>query len=194
MAAQAHWRRQAAAPPAQAAASAAAQRQYLRFKTGDAQMGIVLEAIRELLEYQPLTTVPHMSPLLAGVLNLRGSAVPVLHLAHCLGLPTAAPQRRSCIILLQSATTPLDQIGILVDEVHAVVQISSDAIEAPPQLSALLPPGLLAGMVRETQGFTLLLEAGQLLAPPVLAQLCRASTAAVAAWPDSPSSSGEEHD
>ncbi len=157
-------------------------------------MGITLDAIRELLEYQPLTTLPRMSPLLAGVLNLRGNGVPVLNLAHCLGLPASPQQRRSCIIILQLATAaPASDIGILVDEVHAVEDIANDAIEAPPQLGKLLPPGLLAGMVREAQGFTLLLDAGQLLTPDVLSQLCQTAATAVAAAPDSPLP-GDKHD
>ncbi|WP_159879290.1 chemotaxis protein CheW [Aquitalea denitrificans] len=190
----AHWRKQADARQPDPSVPAAAQRQYLRFRIGERQMGITLDAIRELLEYQPLTTLPRMSPLLAGVLNLRGNGVPVLNLAHCLGLPASPQQRRSCIIILQLATAaPASDIGILVDEVHAVEDIANDAIEAPPQLGKLLPPGLLAGMVREAQGFTLLLDAGQLLTPDVLSQLCQTAATAVAAAPDSPLP-GDKHD
>lgn len=187
MAAHAHWRRPADASPAPPPPTAS-QQQYLRFRTGGEQLGITLDAIRELLEYQPLTTVPRMSPLLAGVLNLRGSGVPVLDLAHCLGLPVAPPQRRSCIIILQQAA-PAGDIGMLVDEVHAVEDIASDRMEAPPQLGRLFPPGLLAGMLRQTPGFTLLLDASQLLAPDVLSQLAEA----MAETPASPLA-GDGHD
>lgn len=190
----AHWRKQAEALPPLPAVPATAQRQYLRFRTGQEQMGITLDAIRELLEYQPLTTLPRMSPLLAGVLNLRGNGVPVLNLAHCLGLPTGPQQRRSCIIILQLATAmPASEIGILVDEVHTVEDIADDTIEAPPQLGKLLPRGLLAGMVREAQGFTLLLDAGQLLTPDVLSQLCQSAATTVADAPDS-TLPGDHHD
>lgn len=170
MGAQQHWRK-----PKQAAAAPPPLPQlvqYLRLRAGAHQLGISIDVVRELLEYQPLTSLPHMQPPLCGVLNLRGSGVPVIELAQCLGLPTAAPQRRSCIIILQLADSqPRQEIGMLVDEVYAVLELARSEIEAAPQLGGLLPEHFIAGLLREPQGFTVLLDASRLLALDELAGL-----------------------
>lgn len=180
MGAQQHWRKakQAAAalPPLPPLL------QYLRLRAGPQRLGIPIEVVRELLEYQPLTTLPNMPPPLCGMLNLRGSAVPVVDLAQCLGLPAAVPQRRSCIIILHLADClPSPEIGILVDEVYAVLELARSEIEAPPQLGGLLPEHCIAGLLREPQGFTVLLDARRLLSPDELARLALPPAAPVQA-------------
>lgn len=170
MGAQQHWRKAkhaAVAPPPQP------QRvQYLRLRAGPHQLAIAIDFVRELLEYQPLTTLPQMPPPLCGMLNLRGSGVPVIELAQCLGLPAATPQRRSCIIILHQADSqPAQEIGMLVDEVYAVLELACSEIEAAPQLGGLLPDHFIAGLLREPQGFTVLLDARRLLSLDELAHL-----------------------
>ncbi|RMC91540.1 purine-binding chemotaxis protein CheW [Aquitalea palustris] len=181
MGAQQHWRKAkqaAVAPPPPPSLL-----QYLRLRAGPHQLGLPIEVVRELLEYQPLTTLPNMPPPLCGMLNLRGSGVPVIELAQCLGLPAAAPQRRSCIIILQLADSqPSREIGILVDEVYAVLELARSEIEDAPQLGGLLPEHFIAGLLREAQGFTVLLDAKRLLSLDELARL--APAAVPSAQPD----------
>ncbi len=169
-------------------ATAQGDGQYLRFQLGAESFACDILQIREILEYHRPTAVPQMPAFVHGVMNLRGSVVPVIDLAQRLGRPASKVLRRSCIIILQQAA-PAGDIGMLVDEVHAVEDIASDRMEAPPQLGRLFPPGLLAGMLRQTPGFTLLLDASQLLAPDVLSQLAEA----MAETPASPLA-GDGHD
>ena len=159
-----HWRQSATPPRMQGTAPSATVLQCLRFRCASAKLGIFLHQVRELLEYQPLTPLPTMPAPFCGVLNLRGSAVPVIDLAQRLGLPPSPVQRRSCIIILQLAL-PLQirELGMLVDEVLRVEDIQHSDIEAAPVLEPLMSTGMLAGMLRETQGFTLLLDANRLL-------------------------------
>lgn len=148
--------------------------QCLRFRCATTRLGILLHQVRELLEYQPLTPFPTMPAPLCGVLNLRGSAVPIIDLAQRLGLPATVPQRRSCIIILQLAL-PLQirELGMLVDEVMMVEDIRRDDIEAAPALEPLMTTGMLADMIREPGGFTLLLDANRLLSSHTLGTLAR---------------------
>lgn len=170
-----HWRQTPATTThLQSPAPAEVALQYLRFRCADTRLGILLHQVRELLEYQPLTPFPTMPAPLCGLLNLRGSAVPIIDLAQRLGLPATEPQRRSCIIILQLAL-PLQirELGMLVDEVMMVEDIQRDDIETAPALEPLMSTGMLAGMVRETTGFTLLLDANRLLSSHTLGTLAR---------------------
>ncbi|NWK77039.1 chemotaxis protein CheW [Aquitalea sp. LB_tupeE] len=162
----------------QSDAPAEAMLQCLRFRCAATTLGILLHQVCELLEYQPLTPFPTMPAPLCGLLNLRGNAVPVIDLAQRLGLPATVPQRRSCIIILQLAL-PLQirELGMLVDEVLMVEDIQRQDIEAAPPLEPLMSTGMLAGMIRETTGFTLLLDANHLLSHHTLGRLAQDLTA-----------------
>jgi len=175
---QQHWRRHKAVEPVIAATPA--PQQYLHFRAGQHQLAIAISAVRELLEWQPLTLLPRMQPPLCGILNLRGSGIPVIDLAQCLNLSASQAQRRSCIIILQAGTASvLHHIGILVDEVYAVQDIALDDIEPAPVMGSLLPADFIAGMLREAQGFTILLQAERLLSADDLGRLLAQSDASL---------------
>ena len=170
-----HWRQTPATTThMQGNAPAEATLQCLRFRCAGTRLGILLHQVRELLEYQPLTPFPTMPSPLCGLLNLRGSAVPVIDLAQRLGFLATEPQRRSCIIILQLALPlQIHELGMLVDEVLMVEDIQRQDIEAAPALEPLMSTGMLAGMIRETAGFTLLLDANRLLGSHTLGTLAR---------------------
>ena len=152
-----YWRKQAAAQPAAGPAERIGQ--YLTFRLGEDAFGISILAVREILEYQPLTPVPRTPPYLRGVLNLRGAVVPVIDLALCFGQSATDVRRRTCIVIVDAPLPGQNRdIGVLVDEVHAVIDVAEDAIEPAPLLGRHVPADFIAGMARREQGFTVLLR------------------------------------
>ncbi|WP_348698931.1 chemotaxis protein CheW [Duganella fentianensis] len=149
-----------AQPQSQSSPSVAAgSAQYLSFMLGREMFAIGILAVREILEYLGVTPVPQMPPCISGVINLRGTAVPVLDLARRLERATGEITKRTCIIVVEvaSADGPF-VIGILVDAVNAVLDISAADIEAPPTFGAQVRAEMLQGIGKVQGRFVLLLN------------------------------------
>lgn len=146
-------------PPPQAASA-----QYLSFMLGQDMFAMGILAVREILEYAGVTPVPQMPPAISGVINLRGTAVPVLDLARRLERAPSAISKRTCIIVVEVAGEegPF-VIGILVDAVNAVLDIPGADIEPAPRFGAV-KADLLHGIGKVHGRFVLLLNVQHVIA------------------------------
>jgi chemotaxis signal transduction protein len=79
--------------------------------------------VREILQYQRPTTIPQMPAFIHGVMNLRGSVLPVIDLAQRLGHGAGKVLRRSCIVIVETAASSGQDLGLLVDAVHEVISL-----------------------------------------------------------------------
>lgn len=138
--------------------------QYLTFVLGQDAFAIGILHIKEILEYGQPTTVPLMPEFIRGVINLRGSVVPVIDLAARFGRPATRPSRRTCIVIVESGTQQQD-IGVIVDAVNEVVDIPPERIEPPPALGAGVSLEFMQGMgkVGEDGRFVIVLAADHVL-------------------------------
>ena len=103
---------------------ASAPSQFLSFLLGQDMFAIGILAVREILEYAGVTPVPQMPACISGVINLRGTAVPVLDLARRLERAPSPIGKRTCIIVVEvDSDDGAFVIGILVDAVNAVLDI-----------------------------------------------------------------------
>src|SRR5882757_11316013 len=120
------------APPA-----AGQTRQYLTFMLAGEVFAIGILAIKEIIEYASLTTVPMMPEYVRGVINLRGAVVPVLDLSVRFGKPASPVTKRTCIVIIEISTAGQRQdVGVVVDAVDSVLDIPPDQIEPPPAFGA----------------------------------------------------------
>jgi len=162
-----------------AVASAAAHlgpQQYLTFMLGGEVFAIGILAIREILEYTAPTQVPMMPAYLCGVINLRGAVVPVLDLSIRFGRPGSDPGKRTCIVIIEvAAGDELQQMGLLVDAVNAVVEIAPAQIEPPPAFGTRVRTDFILGMGMVEARFIILLDVRNLLAADELEQLADAA-------------------
>ncbi len=76
--------------------------QFLTFHLGEEMFAIGILSIREIIEYGQLTEVPLVPPFIRGVINLRGSVVPVIDLSVRFGRPACAVTKRSCIVIIET--------------------------------------------------------------------------------------------
>ena len=76
------------------------QRQYLTFFLADEQYAVGVLSVKEIIEYGVVTRVPTTPPYIRGVINLRGSVVPVVDLSVKFGLQECPVSRRTCIIIM----------------------------------------------------------------------------------------------
>jgi purine-binding chemotaxis protein CheW len=156
----------------QPAAVDAGPAQYLSFMLGQDMFAIGILAVREILEYAGVTPVPQMPPCISGVINLRGTAVPVLDLARRLERPSSAVSKRTCIIVVEvdSDDGPF-VIGILVDAVNAVLDIPATEIEPAPSFGAQVRAELLQGIGKVNGRFVLLLNVQHVVSASEIAAL-----------------------
>lgn len=111
--------------------------QLLTFRLGSSTYGVDILRVKEIRGFAPVTKIPHSPPHVLGVLNLRGSIVPILDLRVRFALPDAAISPLTVIIVLSLHTAAGQRdCGVVVDSVSDVVDIAPDAIKPAPQLHA----------------------------------------------------------
>ena len=157
-------------------ADSGSSRQYLAFTLNGEVFAIDILQIREIIEFGALTEVPMMPPTIRGVINLRGSVVPVIDLSARFGHARSEVGKRSCIVIVEVSEGDLrHDIGILVDAVSAVLEIPGSEIEPPPSFGARLRADFISGMGKVAGKFVILLNIGRVLSADEIALL--ASTA-----------------
>ncbi|SEO46279.1 purine-binding chemotaxis protein CheW [Duganella sp. CF517] len=156
-----------------------AEPQYLSFMLGQDMFAMGILAVREILEYAGVTPVPQMPPCISGVINLRGTAVPVLDLACRLEREPAPVSKRTCIIVVEvdgdGDTGGAFVIGILVDAVNAVLDIPPSEVEPAPSLGAQVRAEMLQGIGKVNGRFVLLLDVRRVASVGELAAIAPAA-------------------
>ncbi|RDU98223.1 chemotaxis protein CheW [Trinickia dinghuensis] len=161
---------QAAAPGAALALGEPAQ--YLTFMLSGETFAIGILAIKEIIEYAGLTEVPMMPACVRGVINLRGSVVPVVDLLARFGRTPSPVTKRTCIVIVETDVGgERHVIGAVVDAVNEVLEIAPGDIEPPPSFGARLRIEYIAGMGKVRGKFVILLDADRVLAIDELGSL-----------------------
>ena len=105
--------------------------QYLTFNLKAQRYGVPISTVREINRVSDITHVPQAPEFVVGVINLRGKVIPVVDLRLKFGMETAAHSRETCIIVIDGTD---GQIGMIVDSVSEVVDLTGPQIEPPPVL------------------------------------------------------------
>lgn len=148
-------------PVAQVAAEV---RQYLTFSLGGEMFAVGILNVKEIIEYGHLTEIPMMPAFIRGVINLRGAVVPVIDLAARFGGEPTQVGRRSCIIIVEVADGDMIQdVGVLVDSVSAVLDIPDTEIEPPPAFGARIRTDFIQGMGKIAGKFVIILNVQRVL-------------------------------
>ncbi len=108
-------------------------RQLITFRLGEQSFGLDIMAIREIRAWSPATRLPHVPTYVAGVVNLRGTVLPVIDLAARLGWGAADPTDRHVIIVVQIG----NQLrGLIVDAVSDIVTAQDEDMQPAPATGA----------------------------------------------------------
>ena len=151
-------------------AAGSTQAQYLTFMLGTEMFAVGILAVKEIIEYDRLTTVPMMPRHVRGVINLRGAVVPVLDLAARFGRPASEIGRRTCIVITEIMLAGEAQVvGLLVDAVNEVLDIAHADVQPAPSFGTQVRGEFIAGMVKMQQGFVILLAVEHLFQEEIAA-------------------------
>jgi purine-binding chemotaxis protein CheW len=145
--------------------------QFLTFMLSDETYGINILDIKEIIEYGNLTPVPMMPKFIAGVINLRGSVVPVINLKLRFGDNSSDIGKRTSIVIIEvgdddSNTT---EIGVVVDIVNEVIELAESSIEPAPSFGTRLRADFIKGMGKIGEQFLILLDVDHVLSLEELA-------------------------
>jgi purine-binding chemotaxis protein CheW len=112
-------------------ASSGAGREIVAFRIGHQEFAVDITSVREIRGWTPETVLPHTPAYVRGVINLRGTVLPILDLATRLGLPPTCPTARHVIILVQVGPHTL---GLLVDAVSDILSAGEDSVRPTPEI------------------------------------------------------------
>jgi purine-binding chemotaxis protein CheW len=106
--------------------------EIIAFRLHDQEFCVRTTVIREIRGWGPARPLPHTSPDILGVMNLRGIVIPIIDLACKLGMTKAEPNERSAIVVAEVHDM---SIGLLVDGVSDILTISQDLLQPIPEVS-----------------------------------------------------------
>jgi purine-binding chemotaxis protein CheW len=121
--------------------------QYLTFFIAGEEYAANILKVREVIEYDTLTAVPNTPPWIRGVVNVRGSVVPVVDLGVKFGLPASTISRFSCIVITEvDSDNEKLTLGVLADSVSRVIEFTENEIEEPPPFGTRVKIEYLLGL------------------------------------------------
>jgi purine-binding chemotaxis protein CheW len=146
------------APPTLASADAGPAQQYLTFSLGDEVFAMDIRCVREIIQINSMTMVPLMPEFVRGVINLRGSVVPVIDLQSRFGRARAQVGKKTCVIIFDATMAEEKvELGLLVDSVSEVIDIAQSNVEPPPQFGTSIRRDFVHGIGRVGQEFIVIL-------------------------------------
>ncbi len=133
--------------------------QYLSFMLDQEVFAVDVARVREILEYKGTTRIPQVPTYLRGVINLRGSVVPVVDLRLLFGMPETESTINTCVIVLEVNVEGETVVaGALADSVREVLELEPNEIEAAPKLGSRMNTDFIKGMGKRNDQFLMLLD------------------------------------
>ncbi|HKQ80739.1 MAG TPA: chemotaxis protein CheW [Steroidobacteraceae bacterium] len=158
-----------AQPAAQAEGTMAGSNQMLTFTLGDETYGVDILRVQEIRGWTPVTRIPQTPPHVLGVLNLRGSIVPIVDLRMRFMLKHAEYTPLTVIIVLsvESAAGRRD-FGVVVDGVSDVIDVASTDIKPAPDLGSQVSTEFIEGLASVSDRMVMLIDIDRLIGGEIL--------------------------
>ena len=122
----------------------AASREMITFLIGRQEFCVDVMVVREIRVWTPATPVAHSPSFMCGVINLRGTVLPIIDFAARLGFPPTQPTNRHAILVIQIGA---QTIGLLVEGVSEILTISQDLIQPTPDAASETAKAFVSGIV-----------------------------------------------
>jgi len=133
--------------------------QYLTFRLAQETFAVDVAKVREILDFVAITKVPQTPDFMRGVINLRGSVVPVVDMKLKFGMDPTEKTVNTCIIVLEvTIENETTIVGALADSVQEVVELDPSQIEPPPRIGMKLNIDFIKGMGKLNDEFVIILD------------------------------------
>jgi len=133
---------------------------YLTFALGNEEYGIEILNVREIMGVIEITGIPQVPEFVKGVINLRGSVIPVIDLRLKFNMPPREYDKETCIIVVNLHDT---FIGVIVDTVKEVVDLLASDIDEPPRFSTSVDTSFILGIAKAKDRVMILLNLDSVL-------------------------------
>ena len=138
--------------------------QYLTFIMASEEYGVDILSVQEIRGWESVTPIPNAPPHVKGVINLRGTIVPIVDLRQRFGLEKVEYGPLTVVIVLKVASKKGARVmGIVVDAVSDVYSLSSEEMKSAPDLGDHVNTQYIKGLVNVNNKMVILLDIGELL-------------------------------
>jgi purine-binding chemotaxis protein CheW len=151
--------------------------QYLTFTLDDEVFAVEISKVREVLDFTSITKVPRTPDFMRGVINLRGSVVPVVDMKLKFGMSLTEQSVNTCIIIVE-VTLDDDKmiLGALADSVQEVFELDPEYIEPAPRIGTQLQTDFIKGMGKRDDNFIMILNIDKIFSTDELVIVQEAGT------------------
>jgi purine-binding chemotaxis protein CheW len=134
--------------------------QYLTFVIDGEVYAVPVGKVREVLEYIKPSKLPKTADYMKGIINVRGTGIPVVDLRIKFGLPELSVTQNTAILVMEIRAADGDQsvIGALADEVHEVIEIKDEDMEPAPRFGTTIDTGLIHSIGKRDGAFVIVLD------------------------------------
>ncbi|MGL4094329.1 chemotaxis protein CheW [Agrobacterium cavarae] len=129
--------------------SAGSMLEIIAFKLHDQEFCVRTTTIREIRGWGPATPIPHAPADVLGVMNLRGSVIPIIDLANKLGMKSTEPNERSAIVVAEVHGMAM---GLVVDRVSDILTIPEKLLQPVPEISVASDTRYADGIIAQPTG------------------------------------------
>lgn len=151
-------------PDVNSTMAAAEKRQYLAFTVAGGDYAVPILKVKEILPYESVTRIPSTLRSLRGVLNVRGSILPVVDLGPKFRFDETILTKRTCVLVVEVELNGESLgIGVMADAVSEVIELAGEDIEEPPPLARNVGVPYLVGLGKVGRGLVLLLDLNEVL-------------------------------
>lgn len=138
----------------------AGAREYLTFRLDQEEYGIDILKVQEIRGYEPPTRIANAPEFIKGVVNLRGTIVPIVDMRLKFNCANAEYNNFTVVIILNLRTRV---VGIVVDSVSDVMELSPDNIKAAPDIESVIDNGCILGLGSVGERMLILLDIEKLM-------------------------------
>lgn len=134
--------------------------EYVTFSLNDEEYAFDAVNVREIIEFGSVTKVPHLPDFFKGVINLRGTIIPVVDLKQKFGMQSGNYQKHTCVIITEFSRGIM---GVIVDAVSDVMYLSEESISSTPSFGTKIRTDFIKGMGKIEDRLVLILDVDKVL-------------------------------
>lgn len=135
-------------------------RKVIVFKLNDEEYAISIDQVGSIEMMHPITRVPQAYDFIKGVMNLRGTVIPVIDLRKRFGIESIEPTEETRIIVFHLENM---EVGLIVDVANDIVDIDEEKIESPPEVVGTVHIDYIEGVVKFNERLLILLDLEKVL-------------------------------
>ncbi|MDR1107367.1 MAG: chemotaxis protein CheW [Treponema sp.] len=148
------------------------QNQLVTFQLGEELYGVNIMDVKEIVRVQEIRSIPNAPVYVEGIFNLRSEIIPIINLHKRFHLKKAVNSEEDELL---SGFIIIDidgmKLGVIIDRVSRVVTVEKEDIQPPPQMLSGIGAEYIQGVVRQEQGYLIILDIRDLFNPKELQKI-----------------------